>query len=142
MNFNDQRKTKGIRNHMTFSPFYFLVTVKPSGLSHLRSFDGLTVNHYGRRFSIFSLVLSQIRVDCLLDEEPGFILFPFTEIIVNAGPLRKIMRKLSPLTPSVNQIKNGIENFSESINPWPAGRRRQWKIFLNNFKLSVSEICA
>src|SRR5215203_5418549 len=55
--------------------------------------------------------------DSPVDSLPGTIDAPFSEVVVDGGPLREVVGKQAPLATALQEIEDGIEDLAEAVDP-------------------------
>jgi hypothetical protein len=96
LGFEDE--TFGVHQDVALSSFDLLASVVTALFSaHRRSLDRLGVHHPGTRLRIPLRANPQAFADSSVDPLPSTVDAPSSEIVVDGGPSREVVRKQTPL---------------------------------------------
>ena len=65
---------------------------------------------------------------------------PFSEIVVDGGPPRKVVWEHAPLAAASQDVEYGVEDLSQAVDPWSAVAQRARHVRLDVLPLIVGEI--
>jgi hypothetical protein len=103
-------ETLGVHQKMTLTSFDLLAAVVAPILSaHCSTLHRLGIHNASAGLWISRQANSQTLPDSPVDALPGTVDAPLSEIVVNGGPSRKVVRKQAPLLAATLQdVKDGV----------------------------------
>jgi len=113
MNLCLEDETLGVHQQVTLTAFDLLATVVAALFSaHTSGLDRLTIHYAGTRLGISLQADSQTFSDSPIDPLPGAVDAPFSEIVIDSRPSRKVVWQKPPLTTTPYDVENGVKDLT------------------------------
>jgi hypothetical protein len=68
--------------------------------------------------------------DGSVDPLPGAVDTPFSEVVVDGGPSRKVVREEAPLAATFEDEENSVEDLAKIVDPGPSESFGSWHVRL------------
>src|SRR5215213_10318942 len=121
MNLCLEDETLGVHQQVTLTAFDLLATVVAALFSaHTSGLDRLTIHYAGTRLGISLQADSQTFSDSPIDPLPGAVDAPFSEIVIDSRPSRKVVWQKPPLTTTPYDVENGVKDLTPAAGPRPS----------------------
>src|SRR5579871_5448091 len=113
---------------MTLPTVCIFSVVPPPMFSARCGIHGLTVDTGRRSRTVRLLFRSDFAAEPVMDRLKRAVVTPFVEVTPHGTTGRKVFRKVPPLAPRTEQVKDGVDHVAEISDAGPAARinRNQW----------------
>src|SRR5215204_5021572 len=103
--------------------------------------DRLRIHHAGAWLRIPFQPDAQPFADGPVDELPGAVHTPFSEVVVDGWPSREVVRKQAPLAAALQEVEDGVQDLTKIVGPWTSVSFGSWQLRLYVVPFGVGEIC-
>jgi hypothetical protein len=104
---------------MALTPFDLLTSVVTALLSaHRGALYRLAVHHARTGLRVPPQANPKAFAEGTVDPLPGTIDAPFSEVVIDGGPSRKVVGQESPLAAALQEVEDGLEDLAQIADPW------------------------
>ena len=64
-----------------------------------------------------------------------------SEVVVNGGPSREVVREQTPLTAALKDVEDGVQDLTEAVGPRPAMPLGSGQVRLDVVPFGIRKIC-